>query len=643
MKPSIGRRIATVVVAFLASVAVYAIALHFGWLSPLTIAVYDLAMEYRVGNTVSEQVVVAAIDRGSLDHVFPQPGYPISRHLGLHATAVARLDSAGARLIAFDLLFDRLNGVADTLIERFAGVIAGTDKVILASSIEQRTEEEGPSSTVTEQVLCRPVAPLLTSCRGVALIDMPVDKDGTIRRCYFGKKFHGSIYPTIEGLISSLVDSNGAESLPEAGSFYIDYSLGHSGIPSVPYEELITGGNWQHLVHNKIVLIGLTGDGPVDKFKPPISRRAGRASSMMSGVEIHAHAVETLLRGARIETMNLTASLLLSGLALGCCVLAVLRFRVIFGVAFALAAIALVTLGGIALVVRYGVIFPVGAFNAALAILIPGAFALNLGFLRKSSESMSRELEGIDRDMNTAGAIQKNLQPVAFPESENLKISAAQQSYRQVGGDYYDVVALSDGRVGILVGDVSGKGVPGSLIMANLQGRFRQIAPDTGSPAKVLENLNELVNKAAGAAALFATLFYGIVDTRRRLLTFANAAHCRPIICSKAGRAQFLDEGGLMIGPFPGTQWDDCEVKLADGDILCLYSDGIAEMWDRQRKNMFGEERIAACIEEAAMESTESILSHILERCRKFSGGGGFDDDWTLLVARLREGSKEIQ
>lgn len=625
-------------IALLASAAVYAVSLYLDWLSPLSREVYDLGMQLRVTDEAAVNVVVVAIDRSSLDNLFPQPAFPISRHLGIHTDAVRKLDSAGAKLIVFDVLFDRLAGVADTLKERFASAITGADNVILAASIERQsdTDRDG-TGTATEAILCQPIKPILDACKGTALIDMPSDADGVIRRCYYGKVFQGEIHPSIESLIHSCFDTTLAISLPDTGSFHIDYSRGFRGVETVSYERILTEDNWQHIVRDKIALIGLTNNGEVDRFKTPISRLANRENSKMSGVEIHAHATETLLGLTYIDKVSAISTFLIGTLILGLCVLAVSRVRVIVGVLIALTVIMISTLGTMLLIAEYSLTLQVGQFVAALVILVIGAYAITLGFLRKSSESMGRKLDGIKRDMDTAGVIQKNLQTVEFPENDKLEISASQESFNQVGGDYYDVVELRDGRIGILVADVSGKGVPGSLIMANLQGRFRQIAPDTPKPSDVLANLNTLVNQAAGAKSMFATLFYGIVDTENLTLTFANAGHCCPVLCSSDGKAHMIEEGGPMIGPFSDMTWDDHELQLSDDDVFCLYSDGISETWDKSKRNMFSEERVATCLEAVFSKSTKEIIEHILKECKAFAGGGGFDDDWTLLVFRIRE------
>lgn len=618
------------------SVIVLAVSIHFGWLSPLNLEVYDLAMEYRVSEDTVANVVVIAIDRASLESEFPDPDFPISRHLGLHAEVTRKLHSAGAKLIVYDVLFDRLGGVEISGLEEFVQAISQAGNVVLGSSIERQSDNEASASSVIEESLCLPVAPILQACFGVGLVDMPTDVDGTIRRCYYGKEFQNESRPSIESFIYTSL--NPGDKLPRdpSESFNIDFIHGFNGIPSVSYRRVLHDDDWQTSVREKVALIGLTSNGQVDRFKVPISGSINRLDSKMSGVEIHAHATETLLLGPRIRELHDSHSLVLGALVLSLCVFFVLRLRAVLGVLLVLVIIVLTSLNAILLLTEISVIYPVGEFLAALVILVVGAFAWNQGLFRRSSEHMGRQLAGIKQDLDTASVIQGNLQPVEFPDNDNIEISVAQKSYGEVGGDYYDVIDLGQGRIGILVADVSGKGVPGSLIMANLQGRFRQIAPETVEPNEVLSNLNGLVNNAAGARSMFATLFYGIIDTDNMLFRYANAGHCSPVLCAKNGHSRMISEGGPMIGPFPDMQWENHECSLSTGDLLCLYTDGISEVWDKEKKNMYDEERIASCIERCHEQPTDSVVTSVLESCRKFSGGGGFDDDWTLLVFRIK-------
>jgi serine phosphatase RsbU (regulator of sigma subunit) len=640
MKLSLSTRGFLFLIPIIVTVVIYGSVLEFGWLSSIDSKTYDLAMRLRPGLTEPLDVIVVAIDQSSLDNVFPCPGFPLSRHLGLHAEVVRKLDSAGAKLIAFDILFDRLTDVSDSAISEFASSLAAANRVILAASIERHTETDASGQVVVaEEILCKPTSLILSNVRGMALIDMPTDADGAIRRCYYGKVFQGDTIHSIASLSEELSSANSSGLQETGGTFYIDYSLYADGIPTISYEDVLRKGGWQHRVRDKIALVGLTENEYIDMLRTPLSYSSGINDSKLSGVEIHALAIGTLLSGSQIHAMNKASSFVIGAVILALLVLIVSRIRIILSVLFSLLIIVSIVLGGLILVAKYSLIFPVGEFTSAFVLSVIGSYALSLGIQRRIAKSMNRQLTDIRRDLDSASSIQKNLQPTKRPQNDRLEISVDQKAYSEVGGDYYDIVELTEDSIGLLVADVSGKGVPGSLIMANLQGRFRQIASDTDKPKDILSNLNKLVHEAAGSKTMFATLFYGILDIDGMLLKYANAGHCAPILCSKTGETRTVEDGGPMIGPFPDMEWEDYEVALTDGDVLCLYTDGISETWGKDKKEMFGDDRVARCIREVYDKSVDAIVKHICESCEAFASKDGFDDDWTLLVVRVNDRS----
>jgi sigma-B regulation protein RsbU (phosphoserine phosphatase) len=231
--------------------------------------------------------------------------------------------------------------------------------------------------------------------------------------------------------------------------------------------------------------------------------------------------------------------------------------------------------------------------------------------------------------------VQRNLQPVVFPATDNLDIAAIQIPCKTVGGDYYDIIELPGHQIGFFVGDVSGKGVTGSLIMSNMQGRFRQIAPELMSPAKVMENLNTLVGEATKSPGKFVTAFYGVIDTTTGQLTYANAGHNYPLVRRASGEIKTLEASGPLLGPFPGLEYTDAQLNFNAGDLLCIYTDGISEAGGDDPKLQFGEEGIIRLLRPTETEPTEVIKNSILEACRKHVRGEPFDDDWTLVLVRL--------
>jgi serine phosphatase RsbU (regulator of sigma subunit)/CHASE2 domain-containing sensor protein len=638
MKLSLRTRVFPFLIPIAVTVVIYGFAIEFGWLSSIDEKTYDLAMRLRSGLTQPLDVIVVAIDQSSLDSVFPCPSFPLSRHLELHAEVVRKLDSAGAKLIAFDILFDRLTDVSDSAISEFASSLAAANKVILAASIERHTETDARGQVVAaKEILCKPTSLILSNSKGIALIDMPTDVDGAIRRCYYGKVFQGDTIHSIASSAENFGSSSSSRLHDNVGTFYIDYSLYADGIPSISYEDVLRKDGWQNRVRDKIALVGLTENEQIDMFKTPPSYSSGLTDSKLSGVEIHALSIATLLSGSQIHATNDASSIVIGAVILALLVLIVSRIRIILSVLLSLLIIVSIVLGGLILVAKYSLVFPVGEFTSAFILSVVGSYALSLGIQRRIARSMNRQLTDIRRDLDYAGSIQKNLQPTELPQNDRLDIGVDQRAYSEVGGDYYDIVQLTEGRIGLLVADVSGKGVPGSLIMANLQGRFRQIALDTDRPKDILSNLNKLVNEAAGSKTMFATLFYGILDTDSMLLKYANAGHCAPILCSKTGNTRIIEDGGLMIGPFPDMVWEDYEVALTDGDVLCLYTDGISETRGKDKKEMFGDDRVARCIREMHDKSADAIVKNICESCEAFASEDGFDDDWTLLAVRVND------
>lgn len=231
--------------------------------------------------------------------------------------------------------------------------------------------------------------------------------------------------------------------------------------------------------------------------------------------------------------------------------------------------------------------------------------------------------------------IQKKLQPVAFPESTMYEVAGIQIPCKEVGGDYYDVVELPNNRLGLLVADVAGKGVGGSLIMSNLQGSFRQVAGQTPSPADVIQRLNGVVKSAASIRHFFVTAFYGILDPREMSLVYCNAGHGSPLVCAPDGQVRMLEGGEVPLGILVDNRWSHRRIQLGSGDILCLYTDGISEAGGGDSDEMFGDEGVKTCLIENRHAGARSICDYILAACGRYADRQEFDDDWTLLVVKM--------
>jgi sigma-B regulation protein RsbU (phosphoserine phosphatase) len=205
---------------------------------------------------------------------------------------------------------------------------------------------------------------------------------------------------------------------------------------------------------------------------------------------------------------------------------------------------------------------------------------------------------------------------------------------KEVGGDYYDFFSLDNNKIGLLIGDVAGKGVSASLIMSNVQAIVRTEAPKQASPAALLSTINGKLNSLSLASTRFMTLFYGIFDPVNRRLVYANAGHCYPIIFGRAGGYEMVTEGGTFLGPFASMHWTDHEVELSEEDLICLYTDGVSEACI-DVSDQFGEEGIISCLKHRVM-GAEAALDELLGKCTLFVRNRPFGDDWTAIVLKLK-------
>jgi len=253
--------------------------------------------------------------------------------------------------------------------------------------------------------------------------------------------------------------------------------------------------------------------------------------------------------------------------------------------------------------------------------------------LEQEIEQERIERERIEQELRVARRIQQASLPEEVPELQGWEISPHYRPAREVGGDFYDFHLLSEGRVGLVVGDATGKGVPAALVMATTCGMLQLAAQalDSSSPGEVLERVNETL-LARIPANMFVTCFYAILDPKSASLKYANAGHDLPYLLRTSGEAEELRARGMPLGLMPGMGYEEKQTILEVGEAALFYSDGLVEAHDAKGE-MFGFPRLGALVAEHGKE--RSLGDFLLEELYSFTGEGWEqEDDITLLTLR---------
>jgi sigma-B regulation protein RsbU (phosphoserine phosphatase) len=244
--------------------------------------------------------------------------------------------------------------------------------------------------------------------------------------------------------------------------------------------------------------------------------------------------------------------------------------------------------------------------------------------LRHAQRQRSDELED-------ARDIQNNLLPRNIPQIKDYEIAAVTQPVRHVGGDFYNVVRVSETETVLCIGDVSGKGMPAALLMSSLQAALKPLMWDTRSPRELCRRLNRILCEIAPVGK-FVSFFYAVLDSRSNRLTYCNAWHNPPVLMRANGAASELNAAGAVLGQFPDWVYEQSELQLRSGDTLLLFTDGVVEACN-QDEEPFGEERLIEITRENREAGAEGLEKLLRQGASKHCGGP-FQDDASMVVLR---------
>jgi serine phosphatase RsbU (regulator of sigma subunit) len=256
------------------------------------------------------------------------------------------------------------------------------------------------------------------------------------------------------------------------------------------------------------------------------------------------------------------------------------------------------------------------------------------------------EKERLEADLAVARDIQQRMLPQSAPVIPGLDVAGISIPSREVGGDLFYFLPVSDGKLGLTIGDVSGKSVPAALLMSNVLAALKSEARLIDEEDKILTHLNRLITEQVEPGR-FVTFFYGVVDPANKTLRFACAGHNPPLIIRRSGEREWLHEAGVPLGIMADSTYSPAQVSLENGDVLVLYSDGVTEAQralsptpqdgeDEPREDeFFDEDRLVDAVGAVRKKSAAEIVGHVVETVRDFTDGADLSDDLTLVVVKF--------
>ncbi len=253
---------------------------------------------------------------------------------------------------------------------------------------------------------------------------------------------------------------------------------------------------------------------------------------------------------------------------------------------------------------------------------------------------LSDALSSLDRELQAVGAIQRSLLPHTLPDIPGVRIATYYQTSARAGGDYYDFFPLADGTWGIFIADVAGHGTPAAVLMA-ITHALAHSQPHSHTPPEVLlAKLNNQLTRSYTQGGTFVTAFYGVLDPIARTLTYASAGHNPPRLLNPDVVRALDQAGGLPLGILGDQRYEQSTVRIASGDLLLLYTDGVTEAYAPLQpdgsRDLFGVERLDAVLQHCKAPDPNHCIEKIKSAIAEFSRGAAAADDQTLIAMRFR-------
>lgn len=599
---------------------------------------YDWRFALRGDRSVSPDIVLVDI----WDDTLAALGrWPFDRQY--HAALIQVLSESGAKAIVFDIEF-----VEPTSQDAKVATAARLAKnVYFAFGFS--TPHVFPGRFVSTRIES-PLLPVFAeAAKGAGFVNIQVDLDGKRRRVMPIINHTGKDYYHLS--IRVLMDFFGVKQdemvfkpgqylelkkglrlpLDESGCFIINFAgkwkdtFRHYSYVDIlsAYAQKLSGESSSfdlERLRGKICIIGLTAQGTHDTNPNPIE-------SVYPGVGTYANVINTVLERDFLRRLDRTSNLFILLLITLCTAWVSFYKKPLTSFLYMFATLTIFIALGVNLFIYAGIwmdlFFPI---LVCVMVYMTGTLTRIIGEMRK------REL--IESELKIASQIQKSFLPVAPPEHKGLKVATFFQPAKAVGGDLYAFILAGPDKVGVMVGDVSGKGTPAALFMAKTAAEFKFSSHNRTDPAEVVAKLNDSI-ASESTGGLFVTLTYAIFDLAAKKLTFANAGHLPIVVSRPNGQSELLSaDGGMPIGVMADMPYLNIEVPLASGECYAFYSDGISEARNK-KKDEFGVEALQKSLQTHHKLEVQQVLERAIEDVTRFIGKADQHDDMTLIIVQV--------
>jgi CHASE2 domain-containing sensor protein len=613
----------------------------------------DLRFALRPLQKTTDDLVLIEIGDDTLKNL---GSWPIERNF--HALLINALSQSGARAIIFDIFFSEPKEYDNEL----ANAIRDAKNVYLPFIFELETGKKA-SYARAKGYVSKNLAVFSSVDKGEGCINIIPDIDGKFRRIPLLVKYKDDWYPYISFLATcdylgipikeiKIVPGRYISCGPSATAQGRPELLSKDGRLKIPLDDSSNmivnfSGRWgksykhysysdivqSYLAHaigqkpildlsvfkDKVCIVGLTAAGAVDLHPNPIE-------PLYPGFSIHAEMLNSMINNRFIARASKETNLLILIILSAIIAIATLRSKPVTGlislilsaVIFSVLSVLLFNATGLWIDMFYPVI--------VMALLY-----LLLTLYKYIAEWKKRLI--LENELGIAKKIQEGFLPRSLPEIRGLEMDAAMFTARQVGGDLYDFRIFSGDKIGVMIGDVSGKGVPASLFMAMVTSEFKFFAKPDCAPQDVLSTLNsELVRESS--SNLFVTMFYIIFDMKRNKAKYSNGGHLPAIHLNHESKTGLLDTSeGTPLGLID-SQYNGKEIAFKKDDILVLYTDGVTEAMNNAGQ-MYGQDRLTSVIKSGRDLKAKELLKTIEKDIRNFEPESKQHDDITLIVIKI--------